>query len=116
MMIVEHVLDVARNRLVTLSREAPISHAAEILVNPKTPLVVVCDRDGIVVGVISRTDVVKVLASARVDALTMSADALMTRNLISVRAHQSLQEVWDFMNARSVRCVPILDDDGRAQG
>lgn len=116
MMLVEHILDDTRKRLALLGREAAVHEAAEILMNPATPLVVVCDDQGVAVGVISRTNVVKVLAEARVDALGANADTIMTCSVLSFRAHQPLQEVWDAMNARSLRCAPILDDAGRPRG
>ena len=116
MLRVEHILDTARTRLATVSRDSPVSDAAEILVNSNTPLIVVCDDAGVVVGVISRTDIVKVLACAKADALGVCADAIMTTSILFCRAHQPLQELWDAMNARSLRCAPVLDDNGRPQG
>jgi len=114
--LVQHILDSARRRLAVLGPEALISDAAEILANPATPLVVVCDADGIAVGVISRTDLVKVIACARIHVFNTSASAIMTRSVLSCRVDQTLQRVWATMSTRSVRCAPILDNDGRPQG
>jgi CBS domain-containing protein len=84
--------------------------------NPNTPLAVVCDSEGTAVGVISRTDLVKVLADARIGACHMSAETIMSPSVFSCQPHQSLQEVWEGMNTRSLRCAPVLDNDGRPQG
>lgn len=116
MVLVEHILDTGRKRLVTLSPTSGICEAAEILKSPDTPLVVVCDSGGAALGVISRTDVIKVLASAKAEAHKASAGDIMSGRLLSCHVHQPLQQVWDSMKARSVRCVPILDADGRPQG
>jgi CBS domain-containing protein len=116
MILVQHVLENARRRLAVLSQKALVSEAAEILTNPNTPLVVVCDSDGITVGVLSRTDIIKVLAGARVDAVKMNTGAIMTNPVLSCHVDQTLQRVWANMNARSLRCVPILDDSGRPHG
>jgi CBS domain-containing protein len=116
MVLVQHILDDARKRLAVLSPEALVADVAEILANPDTPLVVVCDGDGIAVGVVSGTDIVKVLASARADAHKMSAGAIMTKPLLSCHVDQALQGVWETMNARSLRSVPVLDPSGRPQG
>lgn len=116
MILVQHILDDARRRLAVLSRGAPVSEAAEILANPDTPLVVVCDGQGTAVGVVSKTDIMKVLAGARVDAVKMDTGAIMTNPIISCHLDQTLQLVWETMNVRSLRCVPILDDSGRPQG
>jgi CBS domain-containing protein len=116
MILVEHILDAAVGRLAVLSRESLVCDAAAILMKSNTPLAVVCDGEGIAVGVISRTDVVKVFTRATDDAFDTRADAMMTRRFLSCHGHQSLQLVWELMNARSLRCLPVLDDEGRPQG
>ena len=99
-----------------LSEQALVPVAAQILVNPNTPLVVVCDQEGIAVGVISRTDIIKLLARARLARFTARAGAIMTRAIISCRVEQPLQQLWTILNPRSLRCAPILDDEGRPLG
>jgi len=64
MALVKHILEAARKRLAVLSREASLIDAARILANRDTPLIVVCDGDGIAVGVISTSHVVNALATA----------------------------------------------------
>ena len=113
---VKHVLEAARKRLAVLCREASLIDAARILANRDTPLIVVCDGDGIAAGVISSSHVVNVLATAGVDALGLNAGAIMTKPLLSCHVEDSLQQVWAAMSSRTLPSAPILDDDGRAQG
>jgi len=116
MLVVKHILDAAQKRLAVLSREASLFDAARILENRDTPLIVVCDSDGIAVGVIATSHVVKVLATAGADALGFNAGAIMTNPLLSCHVDEELQQVWAVMNSRTLPCAPILGDDGRAQG
>jgi CBS domain-containing protein len=116
MTLVQHILETARGRLAVLNREASICEAAAILANPNTPLVVVCDGEGVVVGVISRGDVVQVLATAGANAPCLCADEIMTKTVLSYPVDETLQRVWDGLHARSLRCAPILDAAGRPQG
>ena len=116
MMHVKNILDCARKRLVVLSRGASLFDAARVLANRDTPLVVVCDSDGIAVGVISSSHVIGVLATAGADALGFNAGAIMTKPVLSCHADETLQQVWEVMNSRTLPCAPILDDDGRAKG
>jgi CBS domain-containing protein len=116
MILVKHILEAARKRLAVLSRKASLFDAARILANRDTPLVVVCESDGIAVGVISTSHVVNVLATAGVDALGFNAGAIMTKPLLSCHVDETLQQVWEVMNSRMLPCAPLLDDDGRAQG
>ena len=116
MILVKHVLEAARKRLAVLSREASLFDAARILANRETPLVVVCDSDGIAVGVISSDHVLNVLATAGIDACGLNAGAIMTKPLLTCHLDEYLQQVWAVMNSRILPCAPILDDDGRVQG
>ena len=116
MILVKHILEAAQKRLVVLSQEASLFDAARILANRDTPLVVVCDTNGIVVGVIASSHVIKVLATAGVDALGFNAGAIMTQPALSCHVDETLQQVWAVMNSRTLPCAPILDHDGRAQG
>ena len=116
MALVKHILDAARGRLAVLSERALVPDAAQILANPNTPLVVVCDKEGIAVGVMSRTDIIKLLASAGTAACVTNAGAIMTKRIVSFHLEQPLQEVWTVLSARSLRCAPILDTVGRPQG
>jgi CBS domain-containing protein len=114
--LVWHILDAARKRLAVLSQEALVPDAAKILANPDTPLVVVCDKDSMAVGVISRADIIRLLARAGAEACNTTASAIMTRSVVSCHVDQPLQQVWTAVNSRSLRCAPILDNEGRPQG
>jgi CBS domain-containing protein len=116
MILVKHVLDAARKRLVVLSREASLFDVARILADRDTPLVIVCDSDGLAVGVISSSHVINTLATAGVDALSFNAGTIMTEPMLSCRVDDDLQQIWAFMNSRTLPCAPIVDDRGRAQG
>jgi CBS domain-containing protein len=116
MILVKHVLESARKRLVMLSVDASLFDAARILTNRDTPLVVVCDSDGIAVGVIASGHVLNVLATAGADACGLNAGAIMTKPLLSCHPDEYLQQVWSVMNSRTLPCAPILDDAGRPQG
>jgi CBS domain-containing protein len=116
MILVKHILEPARKRLAVLSEEASLFDAAQILANRDTPLVVVCDGDGIAVGVISPSHIVNILATAGVAAMGFNAAAIMTKPLLSCHIDEALEQIWAVMNSRTLPCAPILDQDGRAQG
>ena len=116
MILVQHILEGARKRLVVLSQHASVPDAAVILANPDTPLVVVCDSEGIAVGVISRMDIVRVFGRARADACNTIAETIMTRTFLSCHVDETLQSVWTTLGVRGLRCAPVLDSSRRPQG
>jgi CBS domain-containing protein len=111
---VKNVLEAAQRRLATVSREASLVDAAQVLANPNTPLAVVCDSDGMAVGVIAPGHIVKALASAGAHACGFSAGTIMSKPVLTCHVDDTLQQVWAVMNSRTLQCAPILDSDGRA--
>lgn len=116
MILVKHILEAAQKRLAVLNREASLFDAARVLANRDTPLVVVCDSEGIAVGVVSSSHIINVLATTGADALGLNVGAIMTKPMLTCHAEEALQQVWAVMNSRTLPCAPILDDDRRAQG
>src|SRR5213080_877154 len=111
MLLVKNILDSARKRLAVLSPEASLFDAAQILANRDTPLGVVCDSEGIAVGVISSSHGIKLLATSGVDALGFHAGEIMTQHELSCHVDETLHQVWAVMTSRNLPCAPILDDD-----
>jgi CBS domain-containing protein len=59
MILVEKIVPVARERLVTVKENALLTEAARFLDGGHINLVVVCDKGGAMVGIVTRTDVVR---------------------------------------------------------
>jgi CBS domain-containing protein len=116
MALVKHILEDARKRLAILHREALVAEAASILANPNTPLIVVCGGDGLAVGVVSKSNIIRALAGGKPDAVKMNTADVMTNPVLSCHVEQALKQVWDTLNARSLRSIPVIDTSGRPQG
>src|ERR1700730_12297141 len=116
MVLVQHILEDARKRLAVLDRQALVPEAAAILANPDTPLVVVFDSEGVAVGVVSKSNIIRAFAVAKEAAAKMSAGDVMTHPVLSCQLSHTLRGVWETMNARTVWSVPVLDDSGRPEG
>jgi CBS domain-containing protein len=116
MNLVQHIIEDAQRRLAVLHLDSPIREVAKILANPDTPLVVVCDREGVALGVVSSADIVNALCRDGSEAINANAAALMSQPIHSCDANQTLQSIWSSMGAGSHRCVPVLDNAGKPQG
>ena len=113
MNLVQHIIEDAQRRLAVLRLDASIGEIAGILV---TPLVVVCDSQGVALGVVSSTDIVSALSRDSSEAVKANAAALMNQPIRSCSPGQTLQSLWEAMGAGSVRCIPVLDEAGRPLG
>ena len=114
-MLIESLLPVARERLVTIADDAPLIQAATLL-RPGTDLVVVCGSAGILAGVITKTDVVRQISQCHGAICTTPTSLVMTRDVVFCRPGDWLNEVWSKMKERGLKNVPIADQDSRPVG
>ena len=60
------------------------------------------------VGIISKTDVVRQISHRRESEETTAASAVMTRTVVSCRPGDLLHDVWMIMKDRRLKNIPIL--------
>jgi CBS domain-containing protein len=115
-MRVERVLPIAIQRLITIRDDALVTDAAKLLSSTHKSLVVVCNPDGVMVGVIDKTDVVRQMAHCQGVPCTMSVAAVMTRDVTYCHPNDVLQDVLSIMKERGFVHIPIVDQDSRPSG
>ncbi|HET7412467.1 MAG TPA: CBS domain-containing protein [Pararhizobium sp.] len=108
--LIERMLPVARERLVTVVDSAPLIDAARLL-HRGTDIVVVSDAAGHLAGVITKGDVVNQISHCQGASCTTGAVLVMTRDVITCHPHDALEETWAVMKTRGVKNVPITDDE-----
>ena len=84
-MRVERVLPIAIQRLITIRDDALVTDAAKLLSSTHKSLVVVCNPDGVMVGVIDKTDVVRQMAHCQGVPCTMSVAVALCIFRLSIR-------------------------------
>ena len=114
-MYVERLLPAAHERLVTMADDAPLIEAAYLL-HKGVDLVIVCSFAGLVSGVITKTDVVGQMSRCQGASCTMAASLTMTRDVVTCRPDEPLQEVWKRMKERKLKNIPVVDQDSRPLG
>jgi CBS domain-containing protein len=114
-MFVKRLLRMARARLVTISDDAPLIDAANLL-RSGTNLVVVCDADGLAVGVITRTDIVSQICRCQGAGCLTAVSLLMSRDPVVCGPSDLLHDVWERMKMRSLRNIPVTDQESRPLG
>ena len=113
---VERILPAGRKRLITIRDEAALMDAAKFLREPDVDLVVVCNADELMVGVISKTDIVRQFSQRRESDGATAASTVMTRTVVSFCPDDLLHNVWTTMKHRRLKNVPILDPEYRPIG
>jgi CBS domain-containing protein len=115
LMLVERLLPAARERLVRITDDAPLIQAAKLL-RAGTDLVVVCGHEGLVAGVITKTDVVSRISQCQGASCMTAASSVMARNVVLCRPGDWLHDAWSRMKERRLKNIPIADHDSRPIG
>jgi len=113
-MQVSAVLGQKGDHVVTVSPSDSITDVAAVLSKNKIGAVLVRAEDGDVLGVLSERDIVRGVAQSGVDSLTKSAADLMTKDVITCGAEDTVNEVMATMTDHRIRHVPVMRDGALA--
>lgn len=113
---IEELLPTARDRLVTIGANAPLTEAAESLFEPTCRMIVVCDPGGVMMGVVTRTDVIRQIRHCQGCACATQSMMIMTRQVISCQPDDRLDEIWATMKEKALHSVPVVDARRRPIG
>jgi len=115
-MLIERILPTARERLATVSDNALLKDAAKLLCQTHTSLVVVCNTEGTMVGVISKSDIVRQVSAGHDAACAGTVAASMIHNVVSCRPEDTLHDVLSVMKDRGFVHLPVVDAGSRPLG
>jgi CBS domain-containing protein len=115
-MLVERVLPIAVKRLNMIQAGALLPDAAKLLCDTHRSLLVVCNPDGVMVGVITKTDIVRQIANCEGGRCTTAAETVMTRDVTYCHPNDSLHDVLSKMKERGFVHVPIVDQGFKPLG
>lgn len=114
-MFIDGLLVRTHTPMVTLPEHATLIDAAALL-HAGTDLVVVCDAAGLLCGVVSKTDVVKVISQCQGAACLATVASLMTREVLYCFKSDPLDKVWAQIKARRLKNIPAVDAQLRPIG
>lgn len=113
---VTHLSSVTRSRLATVTLHAPLLEAAQKLSKTHIGLVVVCDPDGVMAGVISKGDIVRQIGHCQGNSCHTQVSELMTTKVTCCQPADLLSEVLALMQEHGLVHVPVLDAYQRPLG
>jgi CBS domain-containing protein len=114
-MLVKHILREKGRDVVTISGEAILSEAAQLLARRRIGAVIVRDGGGDVSGILSERDIVRAVAEHSVAALGHSVAMHMTREVSTCCETDTVDELMETMTCGRFRHMPVVDD-GRLCG
>ncbi len=114
--LVSKIDALARSRLATISADTLILDAAKLLSDSHISLVIVCDSGGVMVGVITKTNIVQQFSRSLESIGTAVAAEVMTRVITSCRPTDCLLDVLAIMEKRGFAHIPVVDEDTKPFG
>jgi CBS domain-containing protein len=115
-MRVESILVTAQQRMITIHANATLAVAARLLSSTQRALLVVCDVSGVMVGVITKTDVVRQVAQCLGIVDDVRTSDVMTRSVTSCRREDSLHDVLGLMKMQGFIHIPVVDQKSQPCG
>ena len=113
-MIVAELSSSISPRLAAIATTTTVRTAANALSQLDLGMLVVCNEGGPVVGVVSKSDLVRHMA--RDGAAFAGITSVMTRDVVTCSMRDDLQAAWTKMVDRSLQNLPVLNDEGRPIG
>ena len=116
MMRIDSLLPAIHRRLLVIGDDRQLTEAAALLSDDARHMAVVCDSNGKMIGVVTRTDIVRQIQHCQGCACTTMCSDVMTKEVISCAPDQMLEDVWSTMKHNKLLCVPVVDIERRPLG
>ena len=96
----------------------PVMEAVEIMKNEDVGVVPIVEdlTSKKIVGIITDRDIVLNVVAAGKDAKSAVLQDVMTRNPVTVRPDDAIQNALDFMSQHQIRRIPVVDGKSRVVG
>jgi CBS domain-containing protein len=112
------VSDILRHkgyRVVTVAPDQAIASVVELLTGNRIGATPVADKNVLLMGIISERDIIRGLAEYGDAVLGLTADRLMTRDVITCSLGDPVVGLMEVMTNRRIRHLPVVET-GRLRG
>lgn len=109
-MIIAQILKSKGRGVMTARPDDSIQEIAARLAHRKIGAIVIVAENGRVAGIISERDIIRMLAAHGADALKMTANDGMTRDVISCCRTSTIDEMMTMMTKGRFRHLPVIED------
>ena len=110
-MSVSAILESKGSKVTTINPEATVAEAARLMTERDIGALVVCDKWGKVIGIISERDVARGAAREGGHVLDKPVSAVMVGSVLSCKPEDDVKHVMSIMTLRKVRHLPVMVGD-----
>jgi CBS domain-containing protein len=113
------ISEICNREVVIVQRSNTIMEAAQLMRQHHVGDVVVVDDKGgikVPVGIVTDRDLVVEIMAPAIDQTVVTVGDIMASELVTVRENAGLSETIEYMRAKGVRRVPVVDRNGALVG
>jgi CBS domain-containing protein len=111
MKLVKHVLDAKGRNVISISPEASVFDAIELMADKSIGSLVVMDADDRLAGIVTERDYArKVIVKGRSSKGTRVAE-IMSTNVMTARSDHTVYACMELMTEKKVRHLPVVEND-----
>jgi len=111
-----HVKELLKGNVVSVRADASILEAARKMAEEDIGFLPVVDASGKAIGTITDRDIVVRCLAKGVDVKNAKVEQAMTKDVVSVRPDQEVQQVAELMKERKISRVVVCDAQGKPLG
>jgi CBS domain-containing protein len=115
-MNVQSILQAKGSDVATITKVASLADASAHLRDHGVGALVVSDDGRHIDGIVSERDIVRALAAHGAGALGRSVSSVMSTDVVTCEAGDSVEELMVSMTERRIRHLPVIDADGLLSG
>lgn len=97
--------------IITAVSDTSVQEIAKTLAKHKIGCIVVMDTANTIAGIVSERDIVRSIANAGLSALEKPVSSCMTKNVITCRESDTIDQLMAEMTAGRFRHLPVVDGD-----
>jgi CBS domain-containing protein len=110
-MNVAAILKAKGSAVETAGPDITLMEAAQRMAARRIGAIVIIDRPGHVVGIVSERDIVREIAAHGAEASDRPVSSTMTHDVIVCRRDDTIEYLMEQMTARRFRHLPVMEDD-----
>jgi len=110
MQLIRDLLTTAEQELFKLRSDDQLVKAAKLLSGATRHMVVICDEDEKMAGIVTRADIVRRMGHCEGGSCLTSCADVMTKDVQYCKADDALDSVWNRMRSGPIQCMPIVGE------
>ena len=97
-------------KIISIGPDDSILAASSLLSKNRIGALVVLDKEGLLIGIISERDIVREIGSKGTQALNLSVKDLMSRKVVICSTNETAFDVLNKMTQGRFRHIPVMED------